>query len=68
MRKKKKFKPVITRVALNPEQAVLSCSCYSGFKNWTSTDTGSSQETVCDTAFTPKSTDFGYWNSSSPSS
>jgi len=27
--KKKKFKPVITRVKLNPEQAVLSCACYS---------------------------------------
>ena len=26
--KKKKFKPVITRVRLNPEQAVLTCSCY----------------------------------------
>lgn len=28
MEKKKKFKPVITRVKLNPEQAVLVCSCY----------------------------------------
>lgn len=28
MSKKKKFKPVITRVKLNPEQAVLQCSCY----------------------------------------
>ena len=26
--KKKKFKPVITRVKLNPEQAVLTCNCY----------------------------------------
>ena len=26
---KKKFKPVITRVKLNPEQAVLQCSCFS---------------------------------------
>jgi hypothetical protein len=25
---KPKFKPVITRVKLNPEQAVLSCDCY----------------------------------------
>lgn len=25
--KKPKFKPVITRVKLNPEQAVLSCNC-----------------------------------------
>lgn len=28
MPKKPKFKPVITRVKLNPEQAVLSCNCY----------------------------------------
>lgn len=26
---KPKFKPVITRVKLNPEQAVLSCTCFS---------------------------------------
>ncbi|MFH1245552.1 MAG: hypothetical protein V1662_03625 [Candidatus Omnitrophota bacterium] len=26
--KKKKFKPEITKVELNPEQAVLACSCY----------------------------------------
>jgi hypothetical protein len=25
-----KFKPKITRVKLNPEQAVLTCVCYSG--------------------------------------
>ncbi|MFH1191654.1 MAG: hypothetical protein V1670_05615 [Candidatus Omnitrophota bacterium] len=29
MGRKPKFKPVITRVKLNPEQAVLSCNCYS---------------------------------------
>ena len=27
MAKRPKFKPVITRVKLNPEQAVLACSC-----------------------------------------
>lgn len=26
--KKPKFKPEITRVKLNPEQAVLACTCY----------------------------------------
>lgn len=32
MDKKPKFKPVVTRVKLNPEQAVLQCNCYnSGF-------------------------------------
>jgi len=28
MSRKPKFKPEITRVRLNPEQAVLACSCY----------------------------------------
>ncbi|MFH1901191.1 MAG: hypothetical protein ABIK26_02940, partial [Candidatus Omnitrophota bacterium] len=28
--RKMKFRPDITRVKLNPEQAVLSCSCYTG--------------------------------------
>lgn len=29
MSRKAKFRPVITRVKLNPEQAVLACSCFS---------------------------------------
>ncbi|MBN3038786.1 MAG: hypothetical protein JW869_05135 [Candidatus Omnitrophica bacterium] len=28
MAKKQKFNPQITRVKLNPEQAVLACACY----------------------------------------
>lgn len=28
LKKKKKFRPIITRVKLNPEQAVLQCPCY----------------------------------------
>jgi len=28
MPRKPKFKPVITRIKLNPEQAVLSCNCF----------------------------------------
>lgn len=28
--RKPKFKPEITRVKLNPEQAVLSCTCWAG--------------------------------------
>jgi hypothetical protein len=28
MPRKPKFRPVITRVKLNPEQAVLTCECY----------------------------------------
>jgi hypothetical protein len=30
MSNKPKFKPAVTRVKLNPEQAVLSCDCYDG--------------------------------------
>ena len=32
---KPRFKPELTRIKLNPEQAVLSCSCYIyGYYNW----------------------------------
>ena len=40
MGRKPKFRPVITRVKLNPEQAVLSCSCYSMGYNWSTTQAG----------------------------
>ena len=30
MGRKPKFRPEITRVKLNPEQAVLACSCWQG--------------------------------------
>lgn len=30
MPRKPKFRPKITRVKLNPEQAVLTCTCFSG--------------------------------------
>ena len=29
MGRKPKFRPVITRIKLNPEQAVLTCDCFS---------------------------------------
>jgi hypothetical protein len=32
MPRKPKFKPVIRRVKLNPEQAVLQCDCYFGVR------------------------------------
>ncbi len=38
MPKKPKFKPEITRVALNPEQAVLVCNCYDTEDNIEGTD------------------------------
>ena len=28
MSRKSKFRPKVTRIKLNPEQAVLSCACY----------------------------------------
>ena len=40
MAKKLKFKPEITRVKLNPEQAVLSCNCLkAGRRNTTGSNT-----------------------------
>ncbi len=39
MPKKPKFRPRITRIKLNPEQAVLACSCYSsGLRAGSSTE------------------------------
>lgn len=35
--KKPKFKPVITKIKLNPEQAVLQCDCYRGLQIYTTT-------------------------------
>ncbi|MFH1902231.1 MAG: hypothetical protein ABIK26_08275, partial [Candidatus Omnitrophota bacterium] len=32
--RKLKFRPEITRVKLNPEQAVLTCNCYVGAHHW----------------------------------
>lgn len=55
MPKKTKFKPEIRRVELNPEQAVLSCNCYTGsaqagsftFANMTYCKTGKSWGLTC---------------------
>lgn len=35
MTKKARFKPVITRVKLNPEQAVLVCDCFNAGLKYT---------------------------------
>ncbi len=63
---KKKFKPVITRVKLNPEQAVLSCECYDGdFQGFGGSQVGSFSDCV---AFT-KGFYFGNtWSESASSS
>ena len=34
MPKEPKFKPEITRIKLNPEQAVLTCNCYDDNTRW----------------------------------
>jgi len=34
MAEKLRFKPVITRIKLNPEQAVLACSCFARGRTW----------------------------------
>jgi hypothetical protein len=50
MLKKKKFRPVITRVKLNPEQAVLMCGCYTGWYKTTDIPTNQGSygpEEVC---------------------
>jgi hypothetical protein len=46
MSKKMKFKPRITRVKLNPEQAVLTCDCYDTGENWSTTSGKSKAETL----------------------
>lgn len=64
MAKKPKFKPVITRVKLNPEQAVLTCTCWSGGNNWNSSSFGFDWVfSACDIRFmggTFKPSDSGY--------
>lgn len=43
---KPKFKPVITMIKLNPEQAVLACSCYGRGRAYTGRS-WSRRSTVC---------------------
>lgn len=35
---KQRFRPIVTRIKLNPEQAVLSCDCYNYGLTWTQVD------------------------------
>ena len=51
MPKKQKFRPRISRVKLNPEQAVLSCSCFSGGwipVEWSWWPHGGARANICD--------------------
>jgi hypothetical protein len=43
MSKKPKFKPALTRVKLNPEQAVLNCACYNSGRTMFSNNCQGSQ-------------------------
>lgn len=45
---KPKFDPIVTRIKLNPEQAVLACTCWSGRRKGTTT-TNSRAVVVCRT-------------------
>lgn len=45
---KPKFKPEINRVKLNPEQAVLQCSCYDTNRHPLPPETGGGLGMICD--------------------
>ncbi len=47
MATKMKFWPVVTMVKLNPEQAVLTCSCYTSGRYGTSTTGRNARATIC---------------------
>lgn len=42
-----KFNPTVTRVKLNPEQAVLACSCYNVNRANTGANSRTSIRSVC---------------------
>jgi len=60
MFKKLKFKPEVTRVKLNPEQAVLNCPCARYGRTWSASvndgDNYGGTSTVCN----PTGTDRGH--------
>ena len=46
----RKFKPVVTKIRLNPEQAVLSCACFDmGKGGWGMTTEAQPALSVCRT-------------------
>jgi hypothetical protein len=68
MKKKSKFKPEITRIKLNPEQAVLACQC-STVSRYGGAGTGNTFTSYCQTAFSKSTVSgFGPWASFSASS
>jgi hypothetical protein len=48
---KPKFNPIVTRVKLNPEQAVLACSCYTTNRKCPANGTGGrvANRSICQT-------------------
>lgn len=46
MSRKPKFKPEVTRIKLNPEQAVLQCACYNS--GWNGEGKAHPSEQGCD--------------------
>ncbi len=46
MAKRMKFNPIISKIKLNPEQAVLNCSCYRGRYRSTAANSRSNQCTA----------------------
>jgi hypothetical protein len=44
---KPKFNPIVTRVKLNPEQAVLACSCYNARRVNTAASSSASMRSIC---------------------
>ncbi len=47
MSKRMKFNPVVSKIKLNPEQAVLTCTCVTGRYSLTSRNT---RATICSAA------------------
>jgi len=68
MPKKAKFKPLITRIKLNPEQAVLSCNCYSVGRRTVNVTAGPTLMCNCPLANKPGTTSLQCYASSGSSS
>jgi hypothetical protein len=47
MATKPAFNPQVTRIELNPEQAVLTCSCFHCARAYNASRTGTARATVC---------------------
>lgn len=66
MAKKMKFKPEVTRIRLNPEQAITICMCYNVGRSQTLRSCSGKQTTVCESE--GKATLTSYYGTSAASS